>query len=90
MIFLIAFLNLILVLFYMPLIMSIMAIDSPSASDVAYLLAYTGLTAFLFPIIASIVLLVTHNYTYLLIDFIPILIISIIFLYYYVTDKKSL
>lgn len=70
--------------------MSVMAIDSPSASDAAYLLAYTGLTAFLFPIIASIALLVTHNYTYLLIDFIPIVVISFIFLYYYITDKKEL
>lgn len=90
MIILIAFLNLILVICYMPLIMSVMAIDSPSASDAAYLLAYTGLTSFLFPIIASIILLVTQNYTYLLIDFIPIVIISIIFLYYYITDKKNL
>ncbi len=67
-----------------------MATDSPSASNAAYLLAYTGLTAFLFPIIASIVLLVTHNYTYLLIDFIPIIVIALIFLYYYITDTKNL
>lgn len=74
----------------MPLMMSIMAIDSPSASNVAHLLAYTGLTAFLFPISASITLLLTYNYMYLLIDFIPIVVISIIFLYYYITGKKYL
>lgn len=87
----IAFSNLILVIFYMPLIMSVMATDSPNASNAAHLLAYTGLTAFLFPIIGSIVLLVTHNYTYLLIvDFIPILVIALIFLYYCITNKKNL
>lgn len=74
----------------MPLMMSVMATDSPSASNVAYLLAYTGLLAFLFPIIASIALVITSNYTYLLIDFIPILVIALIFLYYYITDKKNL
>jgi len=90
MIILIAFLNLILALFYMPLMMSFMAIDSPSASKVAHLLAYTGLFAFLFPIIGSIVLLATHNYVYLLIDFIPIVLIFMIMFYYYITDKKEL
>lgn len=90
MILLIAFLNLILAICYTPLMMSVMAIDSPKASKVAHLLAYTGLLAFLFPIIASIALVITSNYIYLLIDFIPILVIALIFLYYYITGKNEL
>lgn len=90
MIILIAFLNLILAIFYTPLMMSAMAVDSPSASNVAYLLAYTGLSSVLFPFIASIMLVITHNYVYLFIDFIPILVICIIMFYYYITGKKEL